>query len=124
MTRSSRGLQFAVSPAGTLIPSDIREKYDIVETRHAAAILVHDLHEEWSDIASVLREFTLLRSDITAAGKNRSTISAKFDNAFRHRGWTERLFNASFVVDDVPLESKTHKVDCFKHRVALEIEWN
>src|SRR5438270_13782171 len=37
---ASRGLQFAVSPADTLIPGDIREKYDVVETRHAAAILV------------------------------------------------------------------------------------
>jgi hypothetical protein len=121
---TGRRLQFAVSPADTLIPADIREKYDIVETRHAAAILVHDLYEEWNDVVSVLREFSLLRSDITAGGGNRSTISAKFDQAFRQRGWRERLFNASFVVDDVPLESKTHKVDCFKNRVALEIEWN
>ena len=84
---ASRGLQFAVSPADTLIPGDIREKYDVVETRHAAAILVHDLHEEWNDIVSVLREFSLLRSDVTAGGGNRSTISAKFDQAFRQRVW-------------------------------------
>jgi hypothetical protein len=28
------------------------------------------------------------------------------------------------LVDDVPLESPTHSVDCFKNHVALEIEWN
>jgi len=28
------------------------------------------------------------------------------------------------VVDDSDLESPTHKVDCFKNGVGLEIEWN
>jgi hypothetical protein len=28
------------------------------------------------------------------------------------------------VIDEEELESPTHKVDCFKNRVALEIEWN
>ena len=28
------------------------------------------------------------------------------------------------VVDDVPVDTPTHKVDCFRNRVALEVEWN
>lgn len=28
------------------------------------------------------------------------------------------------MVDDVLMESPTHKVDCYKNHVALEIEWN
>ena len=28
------------------------------------------------------------------------------------------------MVDGVPNQSPTHKIDCFKNRVAVEIEWN
>ena len=28
------------------------------------------------------------------------------------------------MVDGVPQQSPTHKIDCFKNRVAVEIEWN
>lgn len=28
------------------------------------------------------------------------------------------------MIDEVALKSPTHAVDCFKNRVALEIEWN
>lgn len=40
------------------------------------------------------------------------------------RGWQERKFETSIVVDGTETKSPTHKVDCFKNRVALEIEWN
>jgi hypothetical protein len=33
-------------------------------------------------------------------------------------------FETKIVVDDATLESPTHKVDCFKNGVGLEIEWN
>lgn len=40
------------------------------------------------------------------------------------RGWREREFKTKIVVDQTEYDSPTHKVDRFKGRVALEIEWN
>ena len=39
-------------------------------------------------------------------------------------GWIEKQFKTEIVVDGARSESPTHQVDCFKNRVALEIEWN
>jgi hypothetical protein len=40
------------------------------------------------------------------------------------RGWIEREFATSVKVDEKVMDSPTHKVDCYKNRIALEIEWN
>jgi Restriction endonuclease BglII len=39
-------------------------------------------------------------------------------------GWEEKRFNTQIKVDDSAYDTPTHKIDCFKNRVALEIEWN
>ncbi len=46
------------------------------------------------------------------------------NNMFELRGWVERGFDTRMVVDEHTMETPTHKVDCYKNRVALEIEWN
>ena len=40
------------------------------------------------------------------------------------RGWVEKQFKTEILVDGAKSESPTHQVDCFKNRIALEIEWN
>ena len=40
------------------------------------------------------------------------------------RGWVEKQFRTAIEVDGQRLDSPTHKVDCFKNGIALEIEWN
>lgn len=35
-----------------------------------------------------------------------------------------KIFKTKVIVDDKTLDLPTHKVDCYKNRVALEIEWN
>jgi hypothetical protein len=50
--------------------------------------------------------------------------SKQIDREFFARGWEEKQFSTSIVVDGRQTDSPTHKVDCFKNRVALEIEWN
>lgn len=72
----------------------------------------------------MLRDFRLLKSEVIASGGNRSPISRRLDGAFYGRGWAEKNFATAIVVDDKRVDSPTHKVDCFKGRVALEIEWN
>ena len=57
-------------------------------------------------------------------GGGLSPISQQINAAFARRGWRETKFETKIVVDDVEYAAPTHLVDCFKGRVALELEWN
>jgi len=57
-------------------------------------------------------------------GGSKSLISGQIDNHFTNLGWREKSFDTKIVVDGVEHAAPTHKVDCFKNRVALEVEWN
>lgn len=107
-----------------LVPGDLRELYHVREWRNAAGILSTACAPEWAEIVEVLRAFRLLRSEVQAAGKNRSPISRGIDSRFYTMGWVEKKFKTAITIDDRTFESPTHKVDCFKGRVALELEWN
>ena len=107
-----------------LLPTTIRENYEVHEWKHACAILREDFPGEWEDIVSVLSKFRLLKSWITNPGGSKSQVSRFFDGYLYERGWEEGEFSTQIVVDDTTMDSPTHKVDCFRNRVALEIEWN
>lgn len=107
-----------------LVPESLRSAYHVKEWRNAAGVLATACPEEWDDIIEVLSTFRLLRSEIEAAGKNRSPISRQIDRAFYERGWIEKKFSTAIRLDDQEFESPTHSIDCFKGRVALEVEWN
>lgn len=107
-----------------LVPKDVRALYYVHEWRNAAGILKTACPSEWKDIVHALREFRLLRSEVRAAGGNRSPISDRLDRSFYERGWIEKKFETAIILDEVRVESPTHKIDCYKGRVALEIEWN
>lgn len=106
------------------IPTFLRQNYEVREWRHAVAILTVDFPAEWADIVSVLTEFRLYRSEILKPGGRKSGVSTRIDTALTKLGWTEQGFETKIVVDDTVIESPTHKVDCFKNGVGLEIEWN
>ena len=107
-----------------LVPEDLQRLYHVREWRNAAGVLQTACPEEWAEIIDVLRAFKLLRSEIQAAGGNKSPIAHQMDGGFYARGWEEKQFETAIKIDDQLFESPTHKVDCFKGRVALELEWN
>lgn len=107
-----------------LIPDDIKQKYEVHEWRNATAILANACAAEWADILDVLRNFKLLKSSILTPGGRKSTVSGALDTSLYAKGWQEKSFDTQIVVDGVATDSPTHKVDCFKNRVALEVEWN
>lgn len=107
-----------------LIPDDIKKKYEVHEWRNATAVLANACPNEWKDILNTLRGFKLLRSSVLTPGGRKSTVSGALDNAFYEKGWIEKDFDTQIVVDGNATDSPTHKVDCFKNRVALEVEWN
>ena len=107
-----------------LLPDIILGNYEVHERKHACAILSRDFLYEWSDIVSLLEQFRLRKSWITQPGGRKSRVASSIDQYLYDRGWEEKAFSTKMVVDDVPVDTPTHKVDCFRNRVALEVEWN
>lgn len=108
----------------------IRHLYEIHDWRNASAILraVHPC--EWDELIAVLGAFRLRRNDIARGGGNKSPVARELDDRFLAFGWRKETFDTKVTVTtretattttyDVP----THEVDCFKNRIALEVEWN
>lgn len=107
-----------------LLPQFVRDNYEVHEWKHACAILKEDFPNEWDDILAVLSDFRLHKSWITNPGGRKSKVSEFIDKYLYDRGWVEKEFQTQVVVDQNTMDTPTHKVDCFRNRVALEIEWN
>ena len=107
-----------------LIPDDVRRLYEVREWHNACAVLKAAHPGEWDDLIAVLRNFRLLRSEILTPGGRKSGIADRLDKPFYARGWEEKKFETSILVDGVEHVSPTHKVDCFKDGVGIEVEWN
>lgn len=108
----------------TDLPPFISKNYEIHEWRHACAILRQDFYEEYKDICDVLQRFRLYKSHIKVGGGRKSQVAEWIDSELSKKGWVEKSFQTSITVDDNVMNSPTHSVDCFKNRIALEIEWN
>lgn len=108
-----------------LIPSDIRELYEIHSFRHAHAILHVDFPKEFDEICQALRTFRFTEEDVTTPGGNESQIPKKFSSILRPLGWKEKKFTARLILDDgKEVSHDTHWVDYIKGRVAFDLEWN
>lgn len=107
-----------------LFPTVIQENFEIHEWKHATTILKGDFPNEWNDLISTLAEFKLLKSWLTVGGGRKSMVADWLDSTLNSKGWIEKSFDTKMVVDNVENLSPTHKIDCYKNRIALEIEWN
>jgi hypothetical protein len=107
-----------------IVPADIATRYEVHEWRNGLAILSAAHPKELRNIIEVLRGFTLLKSDVLKPGGSKGLISSKLDTHFTKLGWVEKKFDTKIVVDTAEHIAPTHKVDCYKNRVALEVEWN
>jgi len=105
-------------------PAFIKDNYEIHEWRHACAILRQDFPTEYKDLTDVLMRFRLRKSHITIGGGRKSKVAESIDSELASKGWVEKNFKTSITVDQNVMESPTHAIDCFKNRVAIEIEWN
>lgn len=123
------------------IPEDIRSRYQFAETRNAAAILSVTNPEAFDQLLEVLRGFRLRTSDLITAGGQESDLAARMNRAFRERGWREARVDTliQLSLQRTPLagagetnldpivtetRNKGYKVDNFRDRVALDMEWN
>ncbi|MGH2748324.1 MAG: BglII/BstYI family type II restriction endonuclease [Actinomycetota bacterium] len=124
-----------------VIPQEIRERYELRETRNAAQILAATHPAEFEEILEVLRDFRLVADDITQAGGNKSRVATRLDREFRRLGWREGRHDTTLKsvlkvmpyaaegektprVIETEVTSEGYKVDNVKGRLALDVEWN
>lgn len=118
-----------------LIPADIHALYEVHEWRNACAVLSVSYPREWHDVLAVLREYRLYHDDLAVPGGRKTKLADRLDDAFRDRGWREASFDTAIRVqqfdhdppaehEPVTYETPTHKVDIYRNRVGLELEWN
>lgn len=107
-----------------LIPKELQSKYRFEEREHACAILAKDFPGEWKDLLNCLNSFCLKQSYIIKGGGGLSLIPQTIDGFLQERGWEEKKFDIQIVVDNVSYPTPTHKIDNFKNRVGIEVEWN
>lgn len=79
---------------------------------------------EWEELLTVLRAYRVRKSDIVVGGGSKSKMAGGLDSELYKLGWQEKKFDTEIKVDETVYESPTHKVDCFKNKVAVEMEWN
>jgi len=121
--------------------ASVLAKFEFCEVRNAAVILASTSKAEWEEIMQVLSCFELGREDILGEGGNKSDVAARLDEAFRQVGWREGRVDTLIslkvqvspyrkagetqpIVTESIVENKGYKVDNFKGRIALDVEWN
>jgi len=116
-------------------------RYDIIETRNAAAMFAASNLELLNEVAVVLDGFSLDVERIVRGGGSKHLISAELDEAFRVSGWREAKFRQRLTTELVlnpfrpageiskmtrtsESEYEGHQIDNVKGRVGLDVEWN
>jgi hypothetical protein len=107
-----------------LIPTRLRDRFLFEERHHAVSIISVDFPEEFNDLMICLEAFRLKKSDILTPGGGRSPIPKAIDGFLSARKWAERRFDINITVDEKPIPIPTHRIDNFKNRIGVEVEWN
>lgn len=125
----------------TELPASVIERYDVIETRNAAAMFKASNPELLTEMAMVLDGFRFDVERIVRAGGSKHLIAAELDEAFRVTGWREAKFRQKLVTelvlnpykpagesDKKVRESESvyegHQIDNVKGRIGLDVEWN
>ncbi len=106
------------------VPPEVLRKFEVHEWRNALPLISTHRPAEWAEVLDVLSRFVLWRSFITRPGGNKSKAAKWLDNQLLGYGWIEKKFDTRIIVDSESKDVPTHKVDCFKNSVALEVEWS
>lgn len=118
---------------------DVLSRYQFAETRNAAKIFQATNPLAFAELQEVLGGFRLMTSDLLTPGGQESDLAARLNRAFRDRGWREARVDTliSLSLRRTPFAGEAHldpiitethnqgyKVDNFRDRVALDVEWN
>jgi hypothetical protein len=123
------------------MPDSIKDRYDFIETRNAAATFKASHPDPFNEMVRVLDAFYFDVERIVRPGGNKHFISAELDEAFRVTDWREAKFVQTLTTDLVlnpyrpageqskvhrvsTSEYQGHQIDNVKGRVGLDVEWN
>ena len=124
-----------------VIPQDVARRYELRETRNAAAVLSVTNPDEFAELIEALEGFLLRAEDLVNPGGNESKLAHRLNDQFRSRGWREGRVDtrvtselhilpyrtageATATVRRSEVFNEGYKVDNVKGRVALDVEWN
>jgi len=65
--------------------------------------------------------FEFRRSEVLKGGGRKSVIAKRINSFLEGIGCKEKRFATKIRVDEEERDAPTHKVDCFKERVGLEV---
>ena len=122
-------------------PESVLRRYQFAETRNAAAIFRSTNADAFEQLTKALSNFALVTSDLIVPGGRETELAARLNDAFRRQGWREARVDTTTRLTLVlepytpagergttEAETETHnkgyKVDNFRDRVALDVEWN
>lgn len=123
------------------LPKEVTSRYVIAETRQAAAVLWATNKPEFEELIEALNEFQIVHADLVTAGGQETNLAKRFNRSFRKRGWREARVDTDIhlnlrvypyapdgethaTVRTTKTSNPGYKVDNFKARVALDLEWN
>jgi hypothetical protein len=124
-----------------VMPANVASRYELRETRNAAAILAATSPNEFAELVAVLGAFVLTTADLINPGGNESALAARVNEGFRARGWREGRVDTRVTsvlrvqpygpdgergerVVESEVFNEGYKVDNVKGRLGLDIEWN
>lgn len=126
--------------AVAIFDEDLRQRYSIKSYRSATAVLQKRAPTELEAILSVLRSFTISRTEIRSPGGNRMSATTRFGDLAEQAGFnTEVHIEADLLIklksgkgDNPPEIDRilredyihNHMVDFWRGRVAFDYEWN
>lgn len=130
---------FTESYAGRL-PSEIVDRFEVLETRNATAKIAATNPEPFQDIVDAASAFRFSRDDVLIPGGQETAVAARLNDGFRSRGWRETMYVTTTGFKQVKkghpntadvtevnldaIEAESYWIDNVKDRVVLDIEWN
>ncbi|MDM7990709.1 BglII/BstYI family type II restriction endonuclease [Arthrobacter sp. zg-Y877] len=125
-----------------VFPDEVTSRYEIAETRNAAAVMKATTPDAFADMIRVLSDFRLTLDKLTTPGGSKTVIAKELDDSFRLSGWREARYDQELTTTltvfrwsdgDTSEETQKivsqnsyggHKVDNVLGRAALDVEWN
>ena len=101
-----------------------KDNYEIHDYKHAFAIFENDFPTQFKDLMDFINEFKIKKEWIVKEGGSKSDITKNIEKHFNKRGWEEKKFKVKTTINDVETLSETNKIDHFRDKVSLEIQWN
>jgi len=98
LAKSTEKVYFSDMTLTKYLPSELLEKFEVHNFRHAAEVLSTSCPEELAELMSALAKFEITTADILAKGGNESRIPKKLSAILRPARWFETRIRGDLVI--------------------------